>query len=293
MNRDFRVKTSMAPPGLEGRAPARAGVRPQMAVALTALVLMACANTGDDQVTEPIVLGMTPSLGAAYDDGETQMYEVQTPVPLPIRRPLDLDVQGLPDQAPYPRMPYLKASDIRVEVRWTITNLDDVPHDVQLLLDPWNEFVRYVPGVVVSEEETQPNPSGWDVQYRIQPKERKIGVLTSDDMTELAVDLATAESVLANPPDNAAGIMNRAFDVHNRSNQPDPIVSPFIPKVIAGLTGFDLGLRMFEKGTVAVEITIDVTDLNGNRVLDPGAPESARIDMPDTIISPPGASMIN
>jgi hypothetical protein len=182
-------------------------------------------------------------------------------------------------------------------VRYTITNLDDQDHDVQLLLDPWNEFVRYKPGIVVSDEMTEPNPSGWDTQFKIKAKERRIGTLTSDDMNELAIDLATAENILKNPPKDpnadVAGIINRAFDVQNRSNQNDPIVTPFIPPVIAGLTGFDLGLRMFEHGTVAVEISMDVTDLNGNRVLAAGFDPSTQIHMPQRVISPPGARMIN
>jgi hypothetical protein len=290
---------------LEGSAPRRHGARPQ-GVVLAALSVLcvtvgACANNDADQVTQPVVLGMTPSVAAAYDDGETQMYQVQVPVRLPIRKPTDAELRGLPDQDPYPRMPYLKASDVRIEVHWTITNLDDADHDVQLLVDPWNEFVRYKPGIVVSDEMTEPNPSGWDVQFRVHAKERRTGTLTTDDMNELAIDLATAENLTKNPPQDpnadVAGIMNRAFDVHNRSNQSDPIVGPYIPKVIAGLTGFDLGLRMFEKGTVAIEISMDLTDLNGQRVLtdtfDPLKPGDKVIHMPDGVISPPGARILN
>jgi hypothetical protein len=116
-------------------------------------------------------------------------------------------------------------------------------------------------------------------------------------MTELAVDLATVENILKNPPQDpnadVAGIINRAFDVQNRSNQFDPIVSPYIPQVIAGLTGFDLGLRTEEEGTIAVEITIDITDLNGERVIPSGDTSTEKIAVPAHVISPPGARLLN
>jgi hypothetical protein len=257
----------------------------------------ACANNDANQVTQPVVLGMTASLAPIYDDGEMQMYQVQVPVRLPIRNPAPAETDKLPDAQPYPRGPFLKASDVRLEVRYTLTNLDDAAHNVLLMLDPWNEFVRYNPGIVVSEEMTLPNRSGIERRVRLQGKTRIVGTLTPDDMTELAIDLATAENILKNPPQDpnadVAGIMNRAFDAQNRSNQYDPIVSPFIPQVIAGLTGFDLGLRTEEQGTVAVEITIDVTDLNGNRVIPSDDTTTEKIAVPDHVISPPGARLLN
>jgi hypothetical protein len=278
-------------------APTAGGARPHvLALAVCALV-GACANTDANQVTQPVVLGMTSSVAPVYDDGEMQLYQVQVPVALPIRKPIDAEVDGLPPAEPYPRGPYLKASDLRLEVRYTLSNLDDAPHTVLLMLDPWNEFVRYKPGIKIGEEQAQPNLSGAERRVRIQPKSRIVGTLTPDDMTELAVDLATAENILKNPPQDAnadvAGIINRAFNFQNRSNVYDPIVSPFIPHVIAGLTGFDLGLRVEEHATVAVEITIDITDLNGQRVIPSGDTSQHMIDPPDQVISPPGAHLLN
>jgi hypothetical protein len=284
----------------EGCAPTTEGARPHRAWrALLGIcaVVGGCANNDANQVTQPVVLGMTASLGAAYDDGEMQLYQVQVPVRLPIRKAADAEIEGLPDAEPYPRGPYLKASDVRLEVRYTLSNLDDAPHTVLLMLDPWNEFVRYKPGIVVSDEETLPNRSGIERRVRLQGKSRLVGTLTSDDMTELAIDLATAENILKNPPQDpnadVAGIINRAFDIQNRSSEYDPIVSPYIPQVIAGLTGFDLGLRTEEQGTIAVEITIDITDLNGQRVIPADDNTTRKIAVPDTVISPPGARLLN
>jgi hypothetical protein len=287
----------------EASTPTRRGPRPHglvLGIALAALLaagtVSACANTDANQVTPPVVLGMTPQLAPAYDDGQTQLFQVQVPVQLPIRQPQDGEVDGLPETEPYPREPWLKASDLRLEVRYTLSNLDDQPHDVLLLLDPWNEFVRYRPGLLVADVRTVPNYSGYMRQFRLEPKSRTLGILTNDDMTELAVDLATVEKILETPPAgedaNVVGLINRVFDIHNRSNTGDPLVTPYIPRVIAGLTGFDLGLRTAAPMTVAVEITIDITDRNGDRVIPQGA-SSERMEIPTEEISPPGARPLN
>ncbi len=290
----IRARTT---PGPMAIAPIHPGRRPHWFFVMTICAAVgACANSDANQVTSPVVLGMTTQLAPVYDDGEMQLYQVQLPVELPVRRWEDVEVQGLPRTDPYPRTPFLKASDVRLEIRYTLTNLDDQPRTILLMLDPWNEFVRYKPGLVVAEEMSLPNRSGLERRMRLEPKARVVGVLTNDDMTELATDLATAQNVLRSPPQdpnaNVAGIMNRVFDFQNRSNVSDPIVSPFIPEVIAGLSGFDLGLRMEEQGTVAVEIVIDITDLNGNRVI-PAGRTGTRIGMPGRIISPPGARLLN
>ena len=266
-----------------------------------ALALAACANTDANQVTSPIALGMTDSLGAYYSDGQLTIYEVQKPVALPIRRPTDDEVKALGKTDPYPRSPFLLAGDLRVEVRFTLSNLDDASHNVELLLDPWNEFVRYRPGVqVVSDEETTPNFSGYDRLIVVPGKSRVVGTITADDTNELAVDLATAEAIMKNPPPDGqdgsvpiAALFNHVFNLQNRSSAPDPLIDPYIPKVIAGLTGFDLGVRTYEHATVAVEIVIDVTDLNGNRVI-PAGDGAKPSGPPGTILQPPsGGTMGN
>src|SRR5262249_3661724 len=82
-------------------------------------------------------------IAPAYSDQQLTMYEVQIPVQLPIRHPTDTERQALGEAEPYPRAPFLLAGDERVEVRFTLSNLDAKQHVVELLLDPWNEFVRH------------------------------------------------------------------------------------------------------------------------------------------------------
>jgi hypothetical protein len=257
--------------------------------------MFACASS-DEQQTQPTVLGMTDTLAPMYDDGEVQIYEVQTPVKLPVRRPTDDEKSKLGQQDPYPRQPFFLASDARVSVKFTLSSLDpNNSHVVELLLDPWNEFVRYKPGVQISDEQTVPNTSGIDRYFVLPPLGRIEGIITPDDMTEMAIDLGTCMALQKSPPDPMGDfggpvLYNRAFNAQNRSNQPDPLLGPYIPAVAAGITGFDLGLRTAEPAKLAVEINLDVTDLNGNRIISPDDTTDKPMGPPGTILAPPAAA---
>jgi hypothetical protein len=255
----------------------------------------ACSSSGQTQVIPPVVLGMIATTPPTYDDGQMQIYETYLPVPLPLRKPADTEVpKGAAD--PYPHPPFDLASDTRITARFTLSNLEDKPHTVELLLDPWNEFVRYSPGVIVGQEATTPNFSGIDRFFIIPAKGRVEGILTPDDIVEMATDLGTAMELQKRPPpaDGAfAGpaLYNRAFNVQNRSSQPDPLLTPYIPKVVAGIVGFDLGLRTYEPAKLAVEVVLDVEDLNGDRVI-PAGDDTRRVGRPGTVLSPPPPPMM-
>jgi len=257
-----------------------------------ALPMTGCADKGETQVIAPVVLGMLETAKPTYDDGQVQIYEVYVPVELPLRRPADGELpKG--DVDPYPRAPFHVAPDTRVTARFTLSNLENKAHTVELLLDPWNEFVRYQPGVVVNDEMTTPNFSGIDRFFIIPPLGRVDGIITPDDFVELATDLATAMKLQRTPPpaDGQFGgpaLYNRAFNVQNRSSQPDPVLAPFIPRTIANVVGFDLGIRSYEPAKVAVEVVLDVEDVNGNRVI-AASSDARRVGRPGTVLSPPPA----
>jgi hypothetical protein len=293
----------------------RAGLRPRPGLlrvlafpaACLGLAVAACAPDSSNQVTQPIDLGMTSQLMAYYSDQNLTLYQVQTPVTLPVRRPTDAEISalgGAPKGTPYPRAPFVLASDESVEVHYTISNLDDQQTTVWMLVDPWNEFVRYSPGVqVVNDEETEPN-YGYDLAFVVPGKSRVQGTLTSDDMHEIAIKLASVMNLLASPqaqanPSNnnafdATTVANNIFNPQNRSNSNDPLYTPWIPPVIAGLTGFDLGLRyrcgegQCTPPNVAIEITMDVQDLKGDRFVAQDSTQP-QIGMPGTVLSPPAA----
>lgn len=305
-------------------APRVVGILPLLALASGGAFVstVACSN-GDnpsDQVTPPVDLGMTDKMVPYYQDQKLTMYEVQTPVALPVRAPDANDWKTLgpvPKGTPYPRAPFLKTGDELVTLHYTISNIDNQQHAVWLLVDPWNEFVRWDPGVtVVSDEETSPN-WGYDLAFLMAPQSRVEGTLTSDDMQEIAIKLASVENMLASPQAKAATNMdagsdgaddpnamssgpssfdpaataNNIFNPQNRSNSGDPLYSPWIPPVVAGLTGFDLGLRTYEAANIAIEITMEIQDVNGNRFIAQGTKGVALLPMPTTTLRPPGAKL--
>lgn len=269
-------------------------MRSRTAIALLILgaSVAACANEGDTQVIPPVVLGMTETTPPAYDDGQTQIFETYLPVPLPLRRPTD-EERPRGDAAPYPRPPFHVAGDTRITARFTLSNLEDKQRIVELLIDPWNEFVRYSPGIVVGNDSATPNFSGIDRFFVIPPLGRIEGIITPDDVVELATDLGTAMALdkrQVDPMSAFAGpaLFNRAFNTQNRSSQPDPLLAPFIPKLVAGLVGFDLGLRTAEPAKIAIEVVLDVEDLNGDRVI-PAGDDARRVGRPGTALVPPAA----
>jgi hypothetical protein len=306
--------------------PTRVGARPRsLPFAIAALLAAAaCSQSSNTQTTPPLDLGMTSTMTPYYQDENTTIYEAQMPVALPVKAPTAADLASLgptPAGTPYPHAPYLLASAESLEVHYTITNIDSSQHAVWLCLDPWNEFVRWDPGVtVVDDEDTEPN-YGYDLTFLVGAMSRIDGTITTDDMQEIAIKLASVENLLASPealmgtdgglteaglepdggpaPDDpnaddnengydATGIANNIMNPQNRSNGGDPLYTPWIPPVIAGLTGFDLGLRTFEPANVAIEITIDITDVNGNRFVQYGS-SAAQLGLPPKTLSPAGA----
>jgi hypothetical protein len=293
-------------------------VLPQMALFSVLGAAVACSSNAADQVTQPRAVGMTACDADAgnctptppyYSDGNLTLYEVQIPVQLPVRRPTSAErsaLGGAPKNTPYSHMPFLLASDESVEIHYVISNIDSTQHTVWLLLDPWNEFVRYRPGVtVVDDDTTVPNesfePGG--PGFLMDPKSRIEGTVTPDDMHELAIRLAATENYLMSPaalaaenPDASGGdnslspteIANHIFNQQNFSTTNDPLFTPYVPPIIAGITGFDLGLRTLEPANMAVEITINAQDLNGNRLVAQDT-TAQTIGLPPATLAPPGA----
>ncbi len=311
MSLHLRAASGLASPTRGGRRPRILGLVPLLVLAVAA----ACSNGSGDQVTAPVAVGMTSKMAPYYADGQITLYEAQTPVALPVKKPTSADLSNpAPKGTPYSHAPYLTAQDESVEVHYVLSNIDTTAHNVWLLIDPWNEFVRWKPGVtVVSDEETIPN-NGYDKQYVLPPMSRVEGTITPDDIQEIATKLASVQKFLASPQakmaasataddtsdDNSldpTSVCNNIFDYQNRSNStpPDLYYTPWIPSVVAGLTGFDLGIRMEVDegdsggaGNVAVEITMDVQDLNGNRFV-PQDTTDAQMGMPGKTLSPPAA----
>ena len=267
-----------------------------MAVVVAMLTTVAACESADSaQVTPPYVTALGQNETPSYSDAELTLYESQVPVPFPIRAPTGADMRGLPATVlPYAHYPYLLDSDETIEVEYTITNLDNQGHSVWLLVDPWNEYVRYRPGVtVVSDDETEPNLSGIEQAFVLGPLERIQGNIVSQDMSTLARKLDTAMEIMAAtfPPMATYGagtLLNHDFNVQNTPSSSDPLLGPYVPKVVAGLTGFDLGLQSYEPVNVAIEVTVTVIDTGAGKVMPPGT-TTGLIGAPPAFLRFPGS----
>ncbi len=322
MQRNVRARDGLHAPKTGGARPRDGLFLGSLAAVASLGVAAACSNGSADQVTGPVAVGMSSAVMPSYSDGNITLYDVYAEVPLPVRHPTQAESSSFgpaPKGTAYPHAPFLLASDESIEVHYVISNLEPTTESVWLLVDPWNEFVRWKPGVtVVSDEETDPN-FGYDQEFSIPPMSRIEGTLIPDDFHEMAIKLASVEYFLASPtamvaesPDagdnslDPTQVCDNIFNPQNRSNSGDPIYMPWIPPVIAGITGFDLGLRIQDTAdstptnvgpdggsaapNVAVEITVDVQDLSGGRDRFVAQGTGGQlIGIPSKILSPPAA----
>ena len=293
MSRFVSSAAGVAAPTSWGRSPTRLAL-----AGVLALVAVGCGSKDETRSLQPKQLGMSSDMAAVYDDGQMQTYEVKLPVPFPVIAPTSAELAGLQGNAvePYGRQPWVLKSDVQYQITWTLSNLDPDTHNVELLVDPWNEFGMYWPGMAVTNaqrQEQSPNLSGIDILMEVPgttrgAASRRFGTFTVQDMDELAIDFATVLEIIKSVPppvpgsnatDNPAiGLVNHAFARENRSYK-DPLVAKYIPKVIAGLTGITLGMRTYEPANVAIEIVVEVVDKGSGKVV--------QRDQSYAIIAPP------
>jgi hypothetical protein len=265
------------------------GSRAHILVVLGGLALgvTGCGEEEQTRILDPVQVAMDESV-EAYEVGELTFYEVKKGVGFPIIAPSAdamADLSNRPME-PYDHVPWVTLDDVRVQLSWTLTNLDEQDHVVELLIDPWNEFGRYYPGftlVDAEEGEYAPNVSGIDTYYVLEGANqgsgsRRQGTFTYEDLDEMARDFGTVMSLILNPPTGYPGggmleegesalptYVNHAFDTQNRS-QDDPLVQSWVPSTVAGLTGIDMGLRTTEQARIALEVVIEITDQGTNKV---------------------------
>jgi hypothetical protein len=266
------------------RAPGMGAWGPVLGMGVAVLAL-GCTESEETHTMKPLVLGMTSNMGSVYSSDEMTIYEAKLPVQLRITQPTTQEQQNLNSQTvePYGPAPWVTIGEVKVQVSWTLSNLDPDPHNVEILLDPWNEYGRYWPGLALvdaEDEEFLPNLSGIDILMELPgtnsgDASRRFGTFTYQDMDEVAIDLATVMNILkfgpqpdpANPDeDPTVTLANHAFAVENRSFN-DPLVAPFVPQVIAGLVGFDIGLRTYEPANLALELVVEILDKDSGKVL--------------------------
>ena len=260
-------------------------IAPVACMGFLAALSFGCSSEDHQESLPTLQVGMTKMVAPIYDDGEMQIYEVKKGLAFPILAPTD-KTRGELNKVkvePYGRRPWVTTDDIDVQVTFTISNLDDEEHVMELLVDPWNEFGRYYPGLQLTnpdEQEYMPNLSGIDKHFIVGGKgsgdaSRVHGTYTYSDLQEMATDFATVMNLIKNPPmvegggddmeDPTVIYTNHAFQWQNRSYN-DLLVKAWVPPTVAGLTGLDLGFRTSEKADMAIEVAVEVVDKNGTRV---------------------------
>jgi len=288
-----RVLAGAKSPGARARGPQLLSVCVAWGCAALAV---GCGAQEQERNLQPEQVGLTPDVPPIFDDGETKLFEVKRGLQFPILDPSPSQADALNQEVvePYGRKPWVTNKDVKVQLTWTLSNLDEDQRVVEVLVDPWNEFGRYYPGMTLTDAQNQtfqPNSSGIDHYYVLDGKaagesSRRHGTFTFDDMNEMAIDFATVQAMIENPPPLPNGVQsdpemmadplpiyaNHAFNLINHSYN-DVLIKPYIPAVIAGLTGIDFGFRTTEKATIALEIQIEVVDLGQHRVQEAGSGE--------------------
>lgn len=301
-NRDF-MGLSVSKPGVvcptAGQLAPKPCLRTMSACLALSLCAAACGSKEESKTLPSVQVAMDRTLAPAYEDGELEIYEVRVGTQLPILAPSPAQAEAIAAQPmePYAHAPWARVGQVRVQLSWTLTNLDDEPHNVEVLVDPWNEFAKYFPGLQLTDEERgsyMPNLSGIDYLYAMDavggPDSRRHGTFTFDDCDEMARDFATALSLRANPPasddpmeDPTLRYVNHAFAFQNHSDN-DPLVQKWVPPVAPALTGFDIGLRTYEPAKVAIEVVAEVVDSGDDRVKTQGK-SGALLEAPTEVVT--------
>ena len=172
-------------------------------IAITSAVLAAAFGCNDDRVyvdddgvlhqlaitedTEPAIVG---------DEGDA-LYVVERRIRLPLKAPTEGELAVRRDAVadfpglPFWRMPWVERGDIEIEVDFTVSNLDDEEHDVDVIINGANEFHEYVPGVVAIDDVPVPLHSQWERRLTVGARKRVSRTVREEEMDEVAVDLAT------------------------------------------------------------------------------------------------------
>jgi hypothetical protein len=275
-----------------------------------ALGLAGGCGDGETRRLPPVSVALAESVPPIYDDGELTLYEAKTSLMLPIIAPSESELArlGAEPADPFERQPWVTRDDIAVQVTWTLSNLDPVDRSIWVMIDPYNEFGRYEPAIVVSGEEAVRDLSGIDMLFSLPgtgagsnagiddgDSPRVVGTFTFDDMDELALDFATVFKILEDAaPDASDGgeddprsrLVNYAFNVRNRSYN-SPLLDPYRPPTVPGLVGFDFGVRSSAPANVALEIVVEIRDRQGDRVAERG--QAVRLLDPPTRVVSAGA----
>jgi hypothetical protein len=244
------------------------GNAPALCSAVLYATLAACSDErryiGDDKLYQ---VALTAETMPAVASGDGGLYIVETRAELPIRMPSGAEVAKLQSGVarypglPFPRLPWVGRDDIALQFDFTLSNLDNAAHDVDVIIDGADEFFEYVPRVLVLEDEApEALHAQWERRYRLQAEQRVTLTVREEEFDEMAVDLATVVNGAPNSDEIVYFENNSASD--SRSQR-------YIPKVIPGLIALRFGLRATTAAPILLEATIRARDA-GDKLADAG-----------------------
>ena len=258
-------------------------VRALLLQLLATTALFSCTDerryVGDPQLHQ---IALTETTPAAFTADEAQLFVVEERIPLDVIAPGDVALEDLRVAAeqfeglPVPRLPWVDREDLGIQVDFVLSNLDDEEREIAVIVNGFNEFDEYEPGVTVIDDEPVVDYAQWERLYELQPQQRLLRTLRDEDFDEVAVDLATVV--------NGAPNSNEVVFFENKSGS-DPRAEPYIPAVIPGLCGFRLGLRATAAANVLLEATVRVRD-RGERLIEDGDEVFEAMPEPFTPVAP-------
>jgi hypothetical protein len=236
--------------------------------AVAVCALCACGDprtyVGDGTLFQ---VALTDTTAPALMNEDGALYVVETHAPLPIRAPSSSELSALQagvkdyKNLPFPRLPWVERDDLALQLDFTLSNLDPMAHDVDVIVNGADEFFEYVPRVLqVDDEAPIPLHSQWEKRYHLDADARIAVTIREEELDEMAVDLATVV--------NGAPNSDEVVYFENKSSS-DPRSQPYIPKVIPGLTALRLGLRANQAATILLEVSVRVRDV-GDKLADDG-----------------------
>jgi hypothetical protein len=227
-------------------------------VLVSLIAAIGCADdrkyAGAPQLYQVALTSNTP---AAFTAGEDSVYIVERRVELPVRKPSPTELDDLRKakdtfgKLPFPRLPWVERGDLELQVDFTLSNLDDQPHDVAVTLNGFDEFFEYQPGITVNDDQVIPDYAQWERLYKLERKQRVTRTIREEDLDEAATDLATVV--------NGAPNSNEVVYFENKSGT-DTRSQRYVPKVIPGLMGFRIGIRATGLGRILLEASVRMRD---------------------------------
>jgi len=151
-------------------------------------------------------------------------------------------------------MPWVSRGQVELEVDYRLMSFEDREVQVAVILNGFNEFHEYMPGVTVIDDEAVADFSQWERLYALSPMEALDGTIREEELDEVAVDLATVVNGAPNSQEVVYFENKSATDERNRQ---------YIPEVIPALVGIRLGLRAEQAASVLLEATVRVRDIDG------------------------------